>query len=253
MSGDLARFSCPWCKERFSDWLTECPACGQQVGGQCLKCGAWVWIGWVECRQCGEPWALGLLQAARKKRQENEDKEWWAARQKTVPEPPSPPPPPPPEEPKPRVIPNAQRLDNPWNTWSVPAKSKSEWVDVFIDSGTEREDDRIELLEAALLASGQTTWLSIRSILGLTWIVSLVAMISLLFLLLLSDATSALLWGAAGSALLCFAGFAGQAMGDAHFCKRLRITDRLLGRIRKDPGERNKFLNELKRQHGQPL
>ena len=253
MDVKLERFSCPWCKERFLEGTTLCPACGETVGGRCSKCGAWVWVGWEKCRICDEPWSLGLLQAARKKRQDQADEEWWAKRQMTVPIPPPPPPEPEPVPPPPpmETVPvSSGHISSGERAASRRRYGRYDWSD-FTEAATQREDDRIELMEAALLASGKSGWITARMILGLTWMASLVGTISLLVWMLTSEAPSGVLWGVVGLSLLCFAGFAGQLMGDAHFCERLGITERLLQRVRTDPGERNKFLNELeKRRRG---
>ena len=60
--------ACPSCRRAFPDGAETCLYCGRTVGGRCGKCGAWVRSDRQACPSCGEPWTLGMLQAAREQR-----------------------------------------------------------------------------------------------------------------------------------------------------------------------------------------
>ena len=64
--------ACPSCRRAFPDGAETCLYCGRTVGGRCGKCGAWVRSDRQACPSCGEPWTLGMLQAARESRKRQE-------------------------------------------------------------------------------------------------------------------------------------------------------------------------------------
>ena len=70
--GELPVSVCPYCRRSCPSGSVECPACGRKIGGRCEKCGEWVRNDWLECPHCGEPWTLGLLQAARNRRKQSD-------------------------------------------------------------------------------------------------------------------------------------------------------------------------------------